>query len=259
MVQGRALFVTGTDTGVGKTRVACLLLRQLATQIATVAAYKPVCSGAIPSSELSSTPHKFFSHPSASTHVWEDIELLRAALPQPVSIDTICPQRFQAPLAPPIAARLEQRAVDVRLVNQGLTHALLQAEATIVEGAGGWLCPFTETASLADWVEDWQMPVLIVARPGLGTINHTLLTIADIRRRKLRVAGIILNHTQPDHDKHAVRTNRMEIEARSGAPVLGELAYGEDAELHRAGSPVTISWTRLLGSVSRKENFASPE
>jgi dethiobiotin synthetase len=228
----RALFITGTDTGVGKTHVATVILRELRQAGHRAGAYKPVCSGA--DIHVDGTPH------------WDDLERLATAMDRPRLIDQIGPQRFLAPLAPPLAARREGRTVDIAMLDQGLRAWQDQCEALVVEGAGGWLCPLTETRTFADWVDHWHLPVLIVARRGLGTINHTLLTIAAIRSRRLPIVGVILNQSTPGEDDASVSDNAREIEARSGVPVLGEVLW-QQSELRQGGRVVRMGWWSLMG------------
>jgi dethiobiotin synthetase len=248
----RGLFITGTDTGVGKTHIAALILRELCAMGFRTGAYKPVCSGAV--DDAAGLPH------------WDDLERLQAALraesqhladPELCALERIGPQRFLAPLAPPLAARLEGREVDLSLVDAGLTWWLERVQGVIIEGAGGWFCPLTMTTTLADWVDRWGWPVLIVARRGLGTINHTLLTIEAIRRRGLTVAGVVLNETTPTTADPSLADNAREIEARSGVPVFGEVLAGRD-ELHREGRRVTIHWRMLLGPARPPDRLSSP-
>ncbi len=248
----RGLFITGTDTGVGKTHIAALILRELRAAGVRAGAYKPVCSGAV--DDATGTPQ------------WDDLDRLQAALREtsPPSTDAelcalerIGPQRFLAPLAPPLAARLEGREVEVSLVDAGLSWWLERVEGVIIEGAGGWLCPLTMTTTLADWVARWGWPVLIVARRGLGTINHTLLTIEAIRRRGLTVAWVVLNETIGTLDDPSLADNAREIEARGGVPVFGEVLAGRD-ELHREGRRVTIHWRMLLGPARPPDCLSTP-
>ena len=115
----------------------------------------------------------------------------------------------------------------------------------LIEGAGGWLSPLTDQFTVADVAAKLRAPVLIVARAGLGTINHTLLTIESIRHRGLEIAGVVLNESRPtDHDA-STATNAEEIERRSGVPVFGVLPHGDDPSLLRGGIPVTIDWMLL--------------
>ena len=230
------LFVTGTDTGVGKTHVATWIARQLVSAGARVGVYKPVCSGAIVESD-------------GLTH-WEDIDRLRAAVhsqwtDSDLSDQAICPQRFLAPLAPPLAARAEGRSVDVALLRRGAEVWSGRADVVVVEGAGGLLAPVSNTLTVADMARDFGYPLIVVARCGLGTISHTLLTVEVARRRGLNVVGIVLNQSHPDDNLALARDNACEIEAHSGAPVFGVFAWGSPDGLQRDGRTVTIRWRNL--------------
>lgn len=232
------LFVTGTDTGVGKTFVASLIARQLSSDGVRVGVYKPVCSGAI------------FDEKGHAR--WDDIDRLRDAVRghwpgSGLSDEVICPQRFVAPLAPPLAARLEGRVVDVEQLRRGADWWTGRAEVLIVEGAGGLLSPVSETQEVADLARDLDYPLIVVARCGLGTINHSLLTVEAARRRGLQVAGIVLNQSQPGDDLGLAIDNAAEIEARSGVPVFGVMAWRSGDGLQRDGRTVTIRWQMLAG------------
>lgn len=228
----RGLFVTGTDTGVGKTYVVCQIAQEFLRRKLSLGLYKPTCSGA------ETTPQ--------GQYVWDDVERLYTALQGQYSRERICPQCFQAPLAPPLAAMQEQREIDLNLCHAGLAAWDSLVEHVIVEGAGGWLCPLTRTMSFADWVTEWQLPVLIVARRGLGTINHTLLTIESIQRRNLNCVGVILNQADADDDDFSAPQNGHEITARSGVPVLGEFRWAAEGCLLHESWVSTVHWARLM-------------
>ena len=175
----KKLLITGTDTGVGKTWISCLLIRQLTANGQKTGAYKPACSGAA-----------FDQHGRA---VWSDVDDLRNACDGDVPIDRICPQRFIAPLAPAVAARLEGRVIDSNLLVSGIDRWIGHAETVIVEGAGGLLCPLSDSLTVADLAKEFASPMILVAANRLGVINHTLLSIEVARARGLAVSAVVLN------------------------------------------------------------------
>ncbi len=175
----KTLLITGTDTAVGKTWITSLLLRKLGAAGLAIGGYKPVCSGCEQSQE--------------NGVFWSDVELLRNAGSVIVDQDIVCPQQFLAPLAPPLAASLEERAVDETLLLTGLDRWRPYADYVIVEGAGGLLCPISQSLTVADLASQLNSPLVIVAANRLGVINHTLLTVQTAVARGLDVAAIILN------------------------------------------------------------------
>lgn len=210
----RAYFITGTDTGVGKTHVVISLAKQLRSSRHEVGIYKPACSGA---------------DESPIGPVWADVAYAWDVLGGKYSQDQICPQRFLAPLAPPEAARLEQRFVDRDLLLRGFrdwqqTLAKSPSSLLLVEGAGGWLSPLAEGETNADLAADLNLPVIVVAANRLGVINHTLLTIESIRSRGLNVEGVILNQLAMKPDESAA-SNARHIEQLGHIKVVAEVAY----------------------------------
>lgn len=223
------LFITGTDTEIGKTYVTCLIAREAASRGVRVGVYKPACSG------------------SVSGPVWEDVEALFESLGGRYEKDRICPQRFSAPLAPPVAARREGRTVDGELLRSGAAWWEGRVELLLVEGVGGLLSPLTETESVADLAGDLGYPLIVVAGRGLGTINHTLLTVEAARQRGLAVAGILFNEVDPPRGSPAEETNPAEVAARCEVPVLGVVPHGGTAGLLQQGRPIKIDWKSLGG------------
>ncbi|MGE3316883.1 MAG: dethiobiotin synthase [Planctomycetaceae bacterium] len=234
----RGLFITATDTGVGKTYVAALAARALVRAGKSVGAYKPACSGAV--------------RDSAGGLVWEDAEELESAVGNRFESQRVCPQRFEAPLAPPIAARLQGKQVDPRLLRSGARWWEDQVDHLLIEGVGGLLCPLSDDETVADLAVDLGYPLLIVARLGLGTINHTLLTVEAARARNLAIAGIVLNESTPVDDPSA-ESNEREIAERTSVPVLGVIRYGSNTVL-RDRQPVTIDWHTLTAVPNRSKS-----
>lgn len=233
----RILFVTGTDTNVGKTHVSCLIARQWLSRGKSVAIYKPACSGVLEApAGVDSTPQ------------WDDIERIKSVIGSKWPDEVICPQRFLAPLAPPIAAKREGRQVDFELLVRG-AEAFTNVDLLLVEGAGGWLSPVTDSQTVADLAWALKSPVLIVARAGLGTINQTLLTIESIRARGLTPVGVVLNEVSMGTDE-SHQTNASQIESFSGVPVFGTVPHGDPLQILRERVPCSVNWGLLAMSNS---------
>ncbi|MBC7817409.1 MAG: dethiobiotin synthase [Planctomycetaceae bacterium] len=228
----RGLFITGTDTDVGKTHVACEIVRELREAGHRVGAFKPACSGA--SLDENGVPH------------WDDIDRLRDALGRDVSDDQLCPQRFLAPLAPPVAARKEGRRVDWESILHGFEAWQKNCDILVIEGAGGLLCPLADDATMAEFAGISLFPLVIVARLGLGTINHTLLTVEVARQRGLRIAGLVFNEPTPTEDI-LVDSNPVEVAARCDVPILAICRYQTD-RVGRVSESLRLDWWTLAGS-----------
>lgn len=226
----RGLFVTGTDTDVGKTFVTALIARELCSADVRIGVCKPACSGA---------------ESAEGGPVWNDVEQLAAA----AGISDrrrICRQTFLAPLAPPVAAAQENRTVDEAVCRQTVTSWQDDCELLLVEGVGGLLCPLTDRSTVADFAAWTGFPLVIIARLGLGTINHTLLTLECAAHRRLPVAGVILNDAECLAETPAGRTNADEIAARIQVPLLGIVPFqGDSIRLRDGITPARIAWNEL--------------
>ncbi len=222
------LFITGTDTGVGKTFVTTRIARELRAAGVRVGIYKPACSGAETNTDGEPT--------------WEDVDAHFHSLGGQFSRERICPQCFHAPLAPPVAAAEEGKIVDAERLQSGADWWRGEVDVLLIEGAGGLLCPLTETTTIADFAVELGYPLLIVARLGLGTINHTLLTVEVAQSRGLSIAGIVLNDHPPHTEDPATQTNPEQIAKRSNVPVLGVVRSGMlESELGLA-----VDWSELI-------------
>ena len=204
----RGLFVTATDTGVGKTEVACAIVRAARARGEDVVGMKPAQSG----------------HASGEA---SDAERLLAAAGGVEPLEAICPYTFEAPLAPAIAARVEGRSVSLERILDAARALAARHAAVVVEGAGGLLVPLTDRDTYADLATRLGLPALVVARAGLGTVNHTALTCEALRARGVRLAGIVLNRTAPIDDP-SVPHNAAEIERLTGVRVLAVLPFERD-------------------------------
>ena len=219
------IFVVGTDTGVGKTRVATLLIRSMRTRGRSVGALKLVATGAKRNADGELTS--------------DDTEALIAALEESLEPRRVTPLAFEASLAPCVAARIAGTRLTANDLELALAEALTwwsgRAEVMVVEGIGGLLCPLAEGTTVADLAGALDYPLLIVGRRGLGTLNHCLLTIEAARSRGLRIAGIVLNTPEPSVEGLAEATNAEELSRRfPGLPVLAELGFDENRLLPRA-------------------------
>jgi len=173
------LLVTGTDTGVGKTWITSLLVRQLQLHGRRVGAYKPVCSGAEVDDQ--------------GNTVWSDVEALRTACAGLPPIDHVCPQRFQAAVAPNVAAALEGRTVDDEKLFHGTDVWRSMVDWLVVEGAGGIFCPLSDRSTVMELALHLQGPIIVVAANRLGVISHTRMTVEILKARGLEVTAIVLN------------------------------------------------------------------
>ena len=210
------LFITGTDTGVGKTYIAALIARQLAAAGHRVGVYKPVASGC---------------QQKGSELISDDALQLWEAAGRPGTLDEVCPQRFAAPLAPHLAARAEGKRVDPELLHRGLDVWRARADVVLVEGVGGLMSPVSDDDYVADLAAEFGYPLIVVARNALGVINQTLQTLitAATFRRGLPIAGIVLNHPTPPATGAAadpsIDSNRDELSRRAVPPVLAEVNW----------------------------------
>ena len=201
----KGLFVTGTDTEVGKTVIAGGIARILTDQGRRVGVFKPIASGC---------------RTDRQGLVSDDAEFLAHCADSPESLEHICPVRYREPLAPEVAARRADRPIDFKSIQTYYNRLAADKDLIIVEGIGGLLVPLAENFTVAELAKQINLPLLIVAWPGLGTINHTLLTIEAARRRGLRIAGVIINSYVVDTASIAEETNLEAIERASGVKVL---------------------------------------
>jgi dethiobiotin synthetase len=198
-------FLTGTDTGVGKTFATALLARALRRAGLDTIALKPICSGDR-----------------------GDAEILRTACDSELELDEVNPLWFQAPVAPYLAARREGRTVSIPALESWFRSISKGRQSVLVEGAGGWLVPIAQNLLIADLAAALGLPVIVVVANRLGCINHTLLTIESIRSRGLECRGIILNSPLNDSGEPALN-NRSLLEEYTDVPVLFEITPGQEA------------------------------
>lgn len=208
----RGLFITGTDTEVGKTYVTALIAKALCAAGQRVGVYKPAASGC---------------REEGGRLVADDAVALWEAAGRPASLDEVCPQVYAAPVAPHLAARAEGRELDADLLRHGIDFWLDRSDIVLVEGSGGLMSPMGDEEYVADLANDFGFPLIVVSANRLGTINQTLQTLitAASFREGLNVAGIVLNHPVAPSDDVSLSSNRDEIAARALAPVLAEVRW----------------------------------
>ena len=210
-------FITGTNTGVGKTFVGAMIAKQLVAEEHRVGVYKSVESGCRREG------------PSAdSTLIAADAQTLWDAAGRPGDLAQVCPQRFEAALAPPQAAELEGQRVDAPLLRSGIAYWRETSDIILAEGAGGLMSPLSDEDYNADLAADLGLPLLIVAANELGVINATLQTILAARSvaPKLPIAGVILNQTAELPDDESISRNAEQLRKHCDVPLLATVALG---------------------------------
>jgi dethiobiotin synthetase len=229
----RGLFVTGTDTAVGKTILSAALLAAIGGENERVRAYKPVLTG--------------LDEPAGSDadDQWpRDHELLAAAAG--MEPEEVAPFRYRPAVSPHLAASLVGERIDPQTLIAGARTMACDGDVLIVEGVGGLLVPLDDGYTVRDFAVALGLPVLIAARPGLGTINHSLLSLQAARTSGLDVRAVVLT-PWPEEPSELERSNRETI-ARLGpveVETLATVAGPDPAELARAGA--SLPWRRWLG------------
>ncbi|MBS1119710.1 MAG: bioD1 [Deltaproteobacteria bacterium] len=192
----RSYFVTGTDTGVGKTFVTAALARRAVELGRKVFAFKPIETGCARVGDQL---------------VGDDQELLSKAAGDWQTGSLRGVYRLALAAAPAVAAEAEGRTIDLRAIDRALSEGKSRADLVLVEGAGGWRVPITSSLDMGGLARRLHMPVLVVARAGLGTINHTLLTLEAAKRDGCVVAAVILSE-RPEDSPEMARSNSEQIQ-----------------------------------------------
>ncbi len=196
-------FITGTDTGVGKTYVTKLLVESLRAEGKYAVGFKPISCGD------------------------RDDAAILAAASGNLPIDEVNPLHFSSAVAPHVAALLENKTINPTEIIASYQTISEKYDPVIVEGAGGWEVPITETYFVSDLAKDLNLPVILVAANRLGALNHILLTLAAIEAKGLKCAGIILNQLEDEMDTPMI-TNKGIIESLTTAPLLDHIIHGQD-------------------------------
>lgn len=226
-----SFFVTGTDTDVGKTFIACALLYQAQTQGWSTLGIKPIAAG------CDEKDGQLYN---------SDAEMLRHYTSIELDYKQTNPVALREPIAPHIAAEKINLALSASQLSQHCQSLEALADILLVEGAGGWLVPINSQETLADLARLLKRPVILVVGLKLGCINHSLLTINAIKACGLRIAGWVANTI--DHDMLVVEDNINALTQRISAPCLGVVPFDHEHSIERAASYLNIE--PLLGTCS---------
>lgn len=238
----RGIFITGTDTGVGKTRVSTALLHPPGVGWRQAAGLKPVAAGMAW---------------IAGRQVNEDVHLLRAASSLPLTDAEVSPYQFDTACAPHIAAALEGRTVDRGAVLESIRAMARRADWLVVEGVGGFCVPLGDDWSSADLAADLGLPVLLVVGLRLGCLNHAQLTAQAVRARGLRLVGWVgnrLTHDLPHADANLAALSRW----LAPAPCLGVVPYFDDPTAAAVAMHLDLGALRAALALPEADRAAAP-
>lgn len=213
-------FVTGTDTGIGKTVISCALLHAFAAEGYKVAGMKPIAAG-------------------SENGRWMDVEHLLAASNVAVSRQQINPYAFHQPLAPHIAAHQAGMEINLSVIHRAYLELSTHTDIVIVEGVGGFLVPVNHHQTGADLAQALSLPVIMVIGMRLGCLNHALLTSRAIRDADLVLAGWVANCIDPD--MRAIEENIDALAQRLKCPLLGMLPFDQGADSQKKSQLLDIS------------------
>ena len=211
MKQG--FFVTGTDTGVGKTLISAALIHSLRNENVRVSGMKPIASGCI------ETDHGLKN---------EDADLLLQASNVIADYDLICPYRFLPPIAPHIAAQEQGAVISIEYIMECYRRLQSSSDKVVVEGVGGWQVPLDQQKSMSDLAIELDLPVIIVVGGRLGCINHALLTADSILASGLSVAGWVFNQIDPDMQQ--VAAVKQTLQNRMPGRLIADIPWHENPD-----------------------------
>ena len=206
----RGFFIAGTDTGVGKTIMAGAMIKALSFLGHRVGAMKPVESGCGREGGLLVPFDGMFLKQTAH-------------MDEPVTLVTPC--CFESPLAPLAASELDKKEVDIPEIRRAFKGLSAKYRAIILEGIGGLMVPVKKDYYVVDMAKEFGLPLLLVARPGLGTVNHTMLSIRCALDEGLEVAGVVINYSKPPQESLAEKTNPKLLAQICPVPIIGIFPY----------------------------------
>lgn len=238
----KGIFVTGTDTGVGKTIVTAAIASNLIQAGRKVGVIKPVQTGTVVSGPT-------------------DLEFVQSLIGNVTPIDSSCPYKFPDPVAPLVASMLSGERIDIKKITDSYSKLAEQNDTVIVEGAGGFLVPILEDYFMSDLALELDIPIVIVARPNLGTLNHTLLTLESAQKKGVEVAGIVISN-YPWDPGIPEQTNPELLMSMTGVNILGVLPHDNSLSVEKGdvGNLKELAKTGLskeLGGTFDIEEFIS--
>ena len=236
--KAQGLFVTGTDTGIGKTLIAGAIARFFAASGKRVGVFKPVASGCTKTRE---------------GLISEDAEFLAYCASSEFPLSVVNPVTFELPAAPILCEQAENRKVDFEQIASTYKYICENSDVVIVEGIGGIRVPISKDIDVLDLAGEFALPVVIVSRPDLGTINHTLLTIDAVRDAGLTLAGIVINGYDETKAELAEKTGSEIIASCRNVKILTVVPYDPAANVKEGiiGEQVTdamadVDWNKLI-------------
>ena len=216
----QSYFITGTDTGIGKTLVSCALLHAYSTCKKTVIGMKPVVTGCIDGE-------------------WEDVKAIVAASTVTAPSEWVNPYAFIPPIAPHLAAKQAGIEIDIEVIRQAYFNLQKVADVVIVEGVGGIMVPLNDRNDVADIAHALNCPVILVVGMRLGCLNHALLTVKSIRAVGLQLAGWVANQIEPQMDSFEM--NLLTLKQRLNCPLLGVLPFKQNVATKNFSTFLDIS------------------
>ncbi len=218
MAQG--IFITGTGTEIGKTVIAGGLAASLKQAGINVGVMKPIGTG-------DTADARFLKH---AAQVDDELSLIN-------------PIYLRHPLAPSVAARIENTEIDLSCIETAFAELQQRHDFVIVEGVGGIAVPIRDDFLVVQLIKQLALPILIVATAGLGTLNHTLLTVAFAQQFNIQIAGVVLNGLRSETAGLAEATNPVEIEKLTGVPVIGVVPYEKQLDTSHPDVTFLAEWT----------------
>ncbi|SEN17507.1 dethiobiotin synthase [Nitrosomonas marina] len=213
-------FITGTDTGVGKTLISCMVLHALSMNHNKVVGMKPIAAG-------------------KESGKWVDVELLRTAGSVQVADELLNPYALEQAIAPHIAAQYQGIEISMSTIGSAFQELKEVADYVIVEGAGGFMVPVNTTQDTSDMARLFDLPVILVVGMRLGCINHALLTVQAIRSAGLRLFGWVANCIEPE--MRAVEENIAALRFRIKQPLLGTVPYDSAPDFRALSRLIDLS------------------